>query len=330
MRKLLFIAAVALIVWAAAVVPMPFATLEPVPALPVADVLDLDGPELEPLSEELLFTVVQVRQPSALGAIEVLLDETRDLTFVQAIIPPGIDEEQFIEFQERLFRESLRAAIAVGMQAADREVMISGDGARVMATLPGTPAAGVLQEEDVITAVDGEPISLASELATVLGDLDVGTEVELTVRRDGEEFTEALEISPLAEADEVGQPGIGVAVVTVDLQIDVPADVDLAPEAQRIGGPSAGLMIALSVFDAATEDDLARGRVIAGSGTIDLTGNVGPVSGISEKVRGALAVDADVFLVPEMLADEAREAAPDDLEVIAVDSLQAAIDALAR
>ena len=329
MRKLLFVGALALIAWAAVVVPMPFATFEPVPARSVADILDIDGPELAPLSEELLFTVVLVRQPSAVGTVDVLLDDTRDLTLVQTIVPPGIDEDRFVEFQERLFRESVRAAIAVGLRTAERDVDVSGEGARVIATLPGTPAAEVLQEEDVITAVNDEPVSLASELATILGGFDPGTEVALTVRRDGEELTETIEVSPLAEVEDVGRPGIGVAVVTVDLEIEVPADVELAPEAEMIGGPSAGLMLALSVYDAATDDDLTAGRVVAGSGTIDLAGNVGPVSGIAQKVQGALDADADVFLVPEALADEARDAAPDDLEVIAVGSLEAAIAALA-
>lgn len=327
MRKLLLAAAVALIVWALLVVPMPFAALEPVEAMPVKAVVDLEGQDLAPLDDDLLFTAVQIRQPTAIGSIEVLLDDARDLTLVQAVVPPGVDEEQFVELQERLFRESLRVAAAEGLRNAGREVSVSGDGARVIATLPNTPAAEVLQQDDVIVAVDGEEISLASELATVLGRLEAGTEVQLTVRRGGEQVTETITLSPLVDVEEVGRAGIGVAVATVDLNIDVPVDIEVATDA-RIGGPSAGLMIALSVYDAASEDDLVRDRVVAGSGTIDLAGNVGPVEGIPQKVRGAELAGADVFLVPQLRADIAREVAPEGLEVIAVDTLQEAIDAL--
>ncbi len=327
MRKLLFAVAVAIIVWALLVVPMPFAVMEPVEAIPVGAVIEVEGPDIAPFDDDLRFTVIQLRQPSAVGVVEVLLDETRDLSFAQAIIPPGVDEQQFVELQEQLFRESLRVAVAMGLQSAGRDVEVSGGGARVVATLPGTPADEVLREEDVIIAVDGQEVSLASELATILGRLEAGTQVELTVRREGEQLTQVIQLAPLADVDEIGQPGIGVAVTTVGLEIDVPVEVELATDIP-IGGPSAGLMIALAVHAAAIDQDLIDGRVIAGSGTIDLEGNVGPVDGIPQKVRGAELAGAEVFLVPEQLADIAREVAPEGLEVIAVDSLRSAIDAL--
>lgn len=327
MRKLVFAAAVAIIVWALLVVPMPFAVLEPVEAIPVGTVIEVDGPGVAPFDEDLRLTVVRFRQPSAVGAIAVLLDDTRDLILAQAIVPPGVDERQFEELQERLFRESLRVAVAMGLQSADRDVEVSGEGARVIATLPGTPADEVLREEDVIIAVDGRELSLASELATILGGLEAGTQVELTVRREGEQVTETVQLAPLPDVDEIGQAGIGVAVTTVGLEIDVPVEVGLATEVP-IGGPSAGLMIALAVYEAASDQELIDGRIIAGSGTIDLEGNVGPVDGIPQKVRGAELAGAEVFLVPEQLADIARQAAPEGLEVIAVESLRAAIDAL--
>lgn len=324
MRKLLFLVALAVIVWAAVVVPLPLAALEPVEAMPVTAIVDVEEETTDDLPQDLLFTAVQVRQPTAVGSVQVLLDDDRDLTFIQAVIPPGIDEEQFIEFQRQLFRESVRAAAAMGLRAAGREVQVEGDGARVVATIPGTPAAEVLQQEDVITEIDGEPVELASALAARLSERSAGEQVELTVRRGDELRTETIELTELSQ---IGQAGIGVAATTVNLQIDLPVQIQPAEDA-RVGGPSAGLMIALGVYGAVTDGDLTDGRTVAGTGTMDLTGRVGPVSGISEKVQGALLANADVFLVPEMLADQAREAAPEDLEVIPVATLQDAIDAL--
>lgn len=325
MRRVLFAAAIAVVAWAALVVPMPFAAVVPVPAMPVADIIDVDPQADGEVPQSLLFTAVRLEQPTAVSSVMVLLDDARDLTFIQTVVPPGIDEEQFGQMQERLFTESIRAAAAVGLRAAGQEVDVSGDGARVVATVPGTPADEVLQRDDVIVAVDGEPTPLASELASRVSAREPGEEVELTIERNDDELTETVMLTPLAET---GQTGLGVLASTVNLQIDVPMQVEAA-EGARVGGPSAGLMIALAVYDVATEDDVTGGRTVAGSGAIDLSGNVRPVSAISEKVAGAVESGADVFLVPEPLAEEAQGAAPPGLEVVPVATFEDALDALA-
>lgn len=321
MRKLLFAAAIAILLWAAVVVPVPLLILEPVPAMAVADIVEVA--EATP-SDDLLFTAVRVGQTTTAGSVAAVVDQHRDLTFAPAVIPSGVDPDEFTELQERLFEESVRAAAAVGQRAAGRDVVIDGSGARVVRILPGTPAERVLEQGDVITAVDGSPVLLASEVVSALSDARAGEEVELTIDRGDEERTETL---VLAELSATGEPGLGVLLRTLDLRIEMPVDVSAAPGA-AVGGPSAGLMIALTVHDALSDQDLSGGRVLAGTGTIDTSGNVGSVSGVPEKVRGAVLADADVFLVPEDQADQARSAAPEGLEVVPVASLEEAIDAL--
>lgn len=326
MRRALFALAILVLAWAAVVVPMPLATIAPVEARPVAAVIEVEDGVGDQLSEDLLFTAVRVEQPTVLGAVEVLLDEQRDLTPIQRVVPPGVEPEPFAELQERLFRESVRAAAAVGLRAAGRDVTVTGAGARVVSTVPGTPAADVLAQEDVITAVDGEDVELASELAAVVSGREAGDELELTFRREGESRTETIELATLSE---LGTPGIGVLVATVDLRIDLPVEVS-PTAAARVGGSSAGLMIALTMYDAASEEPLVEGRRVAGTGTMDLSGRIGPVSGVEEKVRGAVLAGAEVFLVPSVHEQEARRAAPDDLEVLVVDTLEEAIAALSE
>lgn len=323
MRRLLLALALVVVAWAAVVVPLPLATLTPVEARPVAEVVEVrDG--IGPLSDDLLFTAVQVRQPTTVGTVQVLLDEHRDVTPIQRVVPPGIEPEPLAELQDRLFHESIRTAAAMGLRAAGREVTVAGDGARVVATVPGAPAAETLQQEDVITAVDGEQVHLASELAAILSELEPGDEVELTVTRDGQERTETIELTQLSQ---LGTPGIGVLAATVDLRIDLPVEVSPTPAA-RVGGSSAGLMIALTMYDAATDDPVVGDRRVAGTGTMDLSGHIGRVDAVDEKVRGAVLAGADVFLVPSIHEQEARRAAPDDLEVVVVDTLDEAIAAL--
>lgn len=321
MRKLLFAAAVAILAWAAIVVPVPLLTLEPVEAVAVAEIIEV-GEAAPP--DGVLFTAVQVRPTTTAGSVVALLDEHRELTFGPAVIPPGVEPEEFTELQERLFEESVRAAAAIGQQAAGRDVTIDGEGARIVRIVPGTPAEQVLEQGDVITAVEGREIVLASDVVSALGDEEAGTEVELTVRRGDEEITETL---VLAELSATGQPGLGVLLQTLDLRIEMPVEVRSASGTQ-VGGPSAGLMIAVAVHDALADEPVVGDRVVAGTGTIDTSGNVGPVSAIAAKVRGAVLAEADVFLVPEEQAEEARAAAPDDLRVVPVSTLEEALEEL--
>lgn len=329
MRKLLFTAAAAIIAWAMLVVPLPLLALVPVAATPVADILEVvdDDAELaEPIPDSVRFTAVLVQPASAVGAIEVWFDEHRSLTFAPNVVPRGVDPDEFVDLQVRMFEESVRTAAAIGMRAAGADVTITGDGARIERTIPGTPAAGVLERGDVIVAVDSTPVRLASELAADLSAREAGEEVELTLRRGGEEVLEQVRIGQLPEG---AGAGLGVLATTVDLVIDTPVEVRPRADA-AVGGPSAGLLVALGLYEATGEADLVGDRVVAGTGTIDTSANVGPVDGIREKVRGAELAGADVFLVPATQAHEARAAAPDGLEVVPVETLQDAIDALER
>ena len=124
----------------------------------------------------------------------------------------------------------------------------------------------------------------------------------------------------------IGRPALGVALQSVDPKIDLPFAVKV--NQGDIGGPSAGLMLALSVYDLASATDLARGRVIAGTGTIDLDGRVGEIGGIAEKVVGARRAGAVLFLAPATQAGDARKAAGGRIRVVAVKTFQDAVDAL--
>jgi PDZ domain-containing protein len=118
-----------------------------------------------------------------------------------------------------------------------------------------------------------------------------------------------------------------VALETVGLEVKVPFPIEI--EQGPIGGPSAGLMLALTVLDLADPADLARGRTIAGTGTIDLGGNVGRVGGVRQKVEAARKAGATIFLAPRAEAAEARAEAGDDMDVIAVRTIDDAVTALA-
>lgn len=313
MRKLLLAVAVALMAWAAYVVPLPLVALAPIPAKPVADVISIGRPR-DQIRGKLLFTAVQVSPLTAVSGLAAWPDPYRNVTFQQRLIPQNIDPQEFNQAQQAVFAESLQVAAAVGERLAGLDVKVSGEGARVSAVLPGSPAKQDLRSGDVIIEAGEEPIRLAAQLVTLVSRLQPGQKIPLTVIRGEQRLQITMTAQLLPRLD---RPGLGVLVRTVNQRIRLAVPVRLEPDV-AVGGPSAGLMMALTVYDLLDPADLAAGRVIAGTGTVDIAGRVSPVGGIPEKVRGAQLAGATVFLVPASQAKQARTVAPADMQVIGV------------
>src|SRR5690606_53351 len=167
----------------------------------------------------------------------------------------------------------------------------TGASVEVVEAVEGTPADGLLEEGDVISAVDGVEVTSASELRATIQETE-GEPVELTVLRDGEE--QQIEITP--ELTTTGDVDTWLIGITLTTDYDFPIDVTI--QLDNVGGPSAGMMFALGIVDELTPGPLTGGNDIAGTGTIDATGAVGPIGGIRQKLYGARDAGADFFLAP--------------------------------
>jgi PDZ domain-containing protein len=322
MRRILFLVALGVIAAAAVIVPVPLVAIEPGGAIPVPPRVRLGIPA-DPVHGELLLTAVRLSETAAAGAIAGWIDPDVDLEPRPAVVPPGVREDEYLQAQQRLFQESAIVAAAVGLQRAGYPVRISGGGARVVGVIAGSPADGRLREGDVIIAIDGRPVRTASDVAEATARATSGQEVSVTFRRGDDQATVSL---PLRRVSRLGRPALGVALESLGLEIELPFPVVI--DQGDVAGPSAGLMMALTVYDMAEPGDLVRGRTIAGTGTIDLAGNVGPVGGVRQKVAAARAAKASIFLVPADEAEEAREAADDALVVEPVRTFDEAVEAL--
>jgi len=215
--------------------------------------------------------------------------------------PPGTTQEQVNQTNKRLIDESKPVAAVVGLRAAGYPVDITGQGAEIQSVVDGMPAQGVLQVGDIITQVDGQPITTTSTLVQTIGRHRPGEQVTLTVRRGGEDLT--LELATRESPSETGRPIVGVTVSTYLFEVRMPFPVDI--QSDNVGGPSAGFMFALGILDAVTDGDLTRGYYVAGTGTIAQDGTVGAVGGAAEKALAAEQDGAQVFLVPKDDAEEA-------------------------
>jgi PDZ domain-containing protein len=324
MRRVYLIGGTLAVLAAAIIVPMPFIAIEPGVALPVPSRVHLQTTDVHPIRGQLLMTAVTLAEPSAVGVVAAWANPKDDVVPKPAVIPPGVDEQQYLVTQQKLFEETGRIAAAVGLRAAGYPVNITGGGAQVMGVIRGSPADGKLRVGDVITAVDGQPIRLASDLGRATARAHQSDVVTLTVQSAGQ--PRSVQVT-LDRIDQLGRIGLGVSVQTVGLDVTLPFPVEV--DARQLGGPSAGLMISLTVFDMASPVDLVRGRTIAGTGTIDLDGNVGPVGGVKQKVETARAEHATIFLVPADELAQAREGADSTIRLIPVTTFDEARRALA-
>ena len=119
---------------------------------------------------------------------------------------------------------------------------------------------------------------------------------------------------------------VGVVFDTINLALNLPIGVEV--DSRNIGGPSAGMTYALTLIDLLTPEDLTKGHVIAGTGTIRFDETVGAIGGVRQKVYAARAIGAQIMFVPTANLEAALSAQGDDIEIVAVETLQDALDYL--
>lgn len=317
-----FVVSLAAVVLAGLLVPMPLVQSAPGSSQDIQSLVSVDAPTTE-LTGELGLLTVEVDQPSIVDTLVAWVDDHRDLRRRDRVIPGRVDHRDYLEMQQDEFRRSFRVAAAVGLRAAGFETTVQ-TAPQVVGVLPEGPAAGRLRIGDVIRTFQGRPVSSTDELVAAARGVRVGQELTIGVERDGEPRTVTLVADRVPGLE---HPGMGITLHTLEEDISLPVDVELVDQ-QGIGGPSAGLMVALTVHDLVAEEDLAAGRDVVGTGTVDGDGTVGPVGSIREKTLTAIESGADLMLVPASQARLADRAADGRVEVIGVSTIAEAIQAL--
>jgi PDZ domain-containing protein len=307
---------------AGATVRLPYYTIAPGAALDVNELVTVDGARQYPTDDELLLLFIRQRaRVNVWRWIEASIDPDIDLIEEQEFTQ-GADPEAVRAASRQQMTESQMYARKVALEALGYDVTPT-RGVGVGAVLESFPAAGVVQEGDVVVAVDGRRVSDSGALVAAVRRHEAGEAVELRVRRGDE----TLDLVVGTATGEDGGPVLGLLLL--ESHFDFPVDVTI--DTGRIGGPSAGLAMTLSVIDALTPGNLAGDLRVAVTGTIGVDGTVGGVGGLGQKALTARAVEADLFLMP---ADEPPEevararARAGDLEIVFVRTLDDALRAL--
>jgi len=185
----------------------------------------------------------------------------------------------------------------------------------VVLTQKGFPAYGVLKAGDVITEVDGQPVTSQGGLTRLVYAHPVGSTLTLTVIRDGQ--SRQVQVGTRQSG---GHPVMGVQIRE---QYKFPFEVKIS--VGDIGGPSAGMMFSLGIIDKLTKLDLTAGRFIAGTGEITARGQVQPIGGIQQKMVGARNAGATIFLTPAANCADTKGAVPAGLRLVKVNTLNQAV-----
>lgn len=285
--------------------------------------IQVEGAETFETAGTLDLTTVQVvgnreRTPSWFELALAWTDSSRAVVPLESVFPEGVTTEQRDERNATLMVDSQHEATAAALDELGYD---TGAEVVVQEVVEGAPAQGSLEAEDVITAIDGTPVTSAKQLRQAIQDAG-GDPVGLTVQRaEGEQV---VEVTPEKQVE----GDVTTWLIGVTLRTDYDFEIDVTLQLDNVGGPSAGMMFALGIIDTLTEGELNGGENVAGTGTIEADGTVGPIGGIRQKLYGARDAGADYFLAPSTNCDEVIGHVPDGLTVISTSTLEDSLDAL--
>jgi len=243
------------------------------------------------------------------------LDRTRAVVPVEEIFPTGVTSTQVDHENAAEMADSQQEAIAIALRGMGQKVP---EAVSISDLSKDSPAKGVLQAGDVLVSIDGTPITTPDGVRAAVRAQKPGKIVVFAVRRGGKDM--------LLRVRTTTSQGHTVVGVLLRVAFDFPIKVSI--NAGNVGGPSAGMMFSLAVYDKLTPGALTGGVNIAGTGTIDAAGKVGPIGGIQQKLVGAKRGGATWFLAPAQNCNEVVGHIPDGLQVVKVTTFTQARDAV--
>jgi Lon-like protease len=308
-------------------VHLPFAILSPGPITNTLGngpggkpLITVAGKPSYPTTGALDFTTVAVlggptNPVNAWQWIQGHLDRTNEVVPEGDLFPEGATSQQVDHENAAEMAESQQEAIAVALRGLGQtvpEVVSIGE------LTKDSPAKGVLRPGDDVVSIDGKAVNTPDSVRAAIRAHKPGESVAFSVRRGSQVLPLAVRTTTVA----------GRAVVGVLLRTRFVFPTKVSINAGDVGGPSAGLMFALAVYDKLTPGPLTGGANIAGTGTIDSAGNVGPIGGIQQKLVGAKRGKATWFLAPADNCNAVVGHVPEGLRVVKVATFTQARDAV--
>ncbi len=304
--------------------------LQPGTAQSVQQFITVPPDKGHPVTHPVLLTDVEIGRVTALTYLFFKLQSNSTLEQVDSVTG-GLPPSQLTAQGNLEMSQAEDDAKAAALDRLGYPVTATPSGAVIFGTFPGTPAYGVLEVGDVITAVDGVATPSTDALNAALKHYHSGQTVDFTVRRGGTAAPVSLPITLQTTEIDLGGGHVGhldLGIYSED-QVDYTYPFPVKIDVTNIGGPSAGLAMTLGVIDALTNGSVTGGHTVAATGTIDALGNVGDVGGVAQKTVAVENAGASIFLVPPQEYKAAMSKDRPGLHVYAVSTLDQALRVLA-
>ncbi len=327
---------------AGVLIPVPYSEMSPGPTVNTLGqhddepVLQISGHKTYPTDGHLNMTTVRVTSAeyrmNLVEAVYGWLAHDSKIVSHDTLYPDGKTEEQSTQENAEEFSQSQESAKV----AALKELGIPVKSWVIVSTVvKGSPAEGKLHAGDLIKAVDGTAVKQPADVAKLVTKHKPGQNVVFTVvpakeqeaaekARKTATGTRNITITTATSDDSGAERAIVGISAGTDHTFPFTIDIKLAD----VGGPSAGLMFALGIYDKLTPGNLTGGKFVAGTGTIDDNGTVGPIGGIEMKTVGARDKGAQYFLTPADNCAAAAKDTPSGLTLVKVKTIGDALDAL--
>ncbi len=327
---------------AGVLIPVPYAEMSPGPTVNTLGeargepVLQISGRKTYPTDGHLNMTTVRVTSAdykmNAVEAVYGWLAHDNVVVPHDTLYPDGKTEEESSQENAEEFSQSQESAKVAALD----ELGIPFTTTVVVASVvKDSPAEGILHAGDVIKAVDGVEVTKPADVAAQVTKRKPGQKVEFTIvpakeaaaaEKAHKEATVTRKVSLTTAKSEEGDRAIVGIQAGTDHVFPFTIDIKLAD----VGGPSAGLMFALGIVDKLTPESLTGGKFVAGTGTIDDDGKVGPIGGIRMKLVGARNAGAEYFLTPADNCASAAGDTPEGLTLVRVDTIDDATKSLEK
>jgi Lon-like protease len=284
--------------------------------------LEVKGaPEFKPKGRFLMATVSQVLEPRFVDMVDAWLRDEADIEKRQDVLG-DVSVEESRKISQDMMDNSKQVAMVIA--ARKLGMATTGGAVEVLELDPKAPAAKVLKTGDDIVTIDGQPLCLVGDLREKLAGRKAGDKLALVIRRGGT----GPEVPVTAELM-TAPDGRAIFGMYAGPSKHTPCKTDFEADFRtgKVGGPSAGLSMTLTLLDRLSEGELTGGKVIAATGTIESDGSVGPIGGLKQKTYGVKKAGAKLFIVP---ASEVGEATPyaGDMKIVGVRTLDDALKAL--
>ncbi|MDR4886612.1 SepM family pheromone-processing serine protease [Fredinandcohnia sp. QZ13] len=308
-------------------IQLPYYVTKPGMATELAPIIEVENGYQD--EGEFMLTTIRMGQANIFSYGLAKLQKYHEILPINHVRRDNESDEEYTNRQLFYMEDSQESAITVAYQHANKPVTVKNNGIYIMGIVEGMPAEKELKAGDRIFEVDGHQIEEHTEFMEYVAGKKENEIIKISVERNGEEKTVSVPLAPFPNNPD--KIGIGIELIT---DIEVVTDPKIEINTKKIGGPSAGLMFTLEIYNQLTEKDLTHGLRIAGTGTINIDGQVGPIGGIGQKIVAANNSDVDIFFAPNEngAADsdyrQALATAKDiksDMKIVPVDTFEDAL-----